>query len=181
MNIPNAISFFRLFLVPIFAILYFSPLEHGKLYALGIFLLAGFSDVLDGYIARKYNMTTKLGRIIDPVADKFMVFCAILCLAIGGSIHFIFPALYFVKESYQLLCAYKLMNKISDVPPATFWGKASTCLFYIAITLGVGFANLQLYAIIALIAALTTSVIAAITYYFRSKRLIQSNDRNGGV
>ena len=181
MNIPNTISFFRLCLVPVFALFYFSPLENGRIYALGIFLLAGFSDVLDGYIARKYNMITKLGRIIDPVADKFMVFCAILCLAISGDIHFIFPALYFVKESYQLLCAYKLMNKISDVPPASFWGKAATVLFYVAVTLGVGFKNAHTYAVIALILALSASVTAAITYYFRSKRLIKDKDSNGGV
>ncbi|MGO1712087.1 MAG: CDP-alcohol phosphatidyltransferase family protein [Senegalia sp. (in: firmicutes)] len=78
MNIPNMISVFRILLVPIYLLVFFSNLENRFILAGLIFILAGISDVLDGNIARKYNLTTKLGALLDPVADKLMLFAVLI-------------------------------------------------------------------------------------------------------
>lgn len=177
MNIPNAISTFRLCLVPVFAYIYFSGTPYASLYAFGIFVLAGFSDVLDGYIARKYNMVTMLGRIIDPLADKLMVFTALLCTAIAGHIKLLFPALYFIKEGWQGIQAIRLAGRISDVPPANFWGKGATFLYYVSITIAIllpGKGNTA--AFITLCAAVGFSLVAYWTYRTRAKRLVVQSD-----
>ena len=78
MKIPNLISIFRLFLIPVFLLVFHSDIENRILYSGLIFLLAGISDILDGYIARKYNLTSKLGAMLDPLADKLMSFAVLI-------------------------------------------------------------------------------------------------------
>ena len=177
MNIPNAISTFRLFLVPVFALVYFSGIDNASLYAFLIFAVAGFSDILDGYIARKFNMVTKLGRIIDPLADKLMVFTALVCTAITGNIPAIFPVLYLIKEGWQVFQTFRLADKIDDVPPANFWGKGGTFLFYVAITMGVLMPQYDTAVLIVLCMAVTFSVIAYFTYRERGKRLVDAIEK----
>ena len=72
-NIPNMISIFRLFLVPVFVVLFYFPYKWSYLASAGIFALAAITDWLDGYLARKLNQTTVFGAFLDPVADKIMV------------------------------------------------------------------------------------------------------------
>ncbi|MBE6989070.1 MAG: CDP-alcohol phosphatidyltransferase family protein [Clostridia bacterium] len=178
MNIPNAISTFRLCLVPVFAYVYFNGGDYATFYAFGIFALAGFSDVLDGYIARKYNMVTMLGRIIDPLADKLMVWSALICTAVAGHIHPFFPVAYFVKEGWQGIQAFRLAGRISDVPPANFWGKGATFLYYVSITIAMllpGKGNTA--AFVTLCAAIIFSLVAYYTYRVRGKRLVDEADK----
>jgi cardiolipin synthase len=79
--VPNTITLFRLALVPFFLWLYWTqPPE----WALGCFLLAAISDVLDGLFARLLNQRTKLGGILDPIADKLLIFAALLVLVLEG-------------------------------------------------------------------------------------------------
>lgn len=179
MNLPNSISIFRMCLIPVFVGVFFSPMKNAEIYAVLIFILAGVSDVVDGYIARKYDLVTRLGRIIDPLADKLMVVAALFCVAISGKIHIIFPILYVVKELYQVYGAYKLMDKISDVPPANFWGKAGTCLFYLTIVVSIVFKNVpSIIVTVLIILSFASSITALVSYYIRGKKLInQANER----
>ena len=73
-NLPNMISAFRLFCTPLMVLLFLLPIENGigVFVALGIFILGSFSDMLDGYIARKYNLVSDLGKLLDSIADKFL-------------------------------------------------------------------------------------------------------------
>lgn len=81
MNLPNKLSLLRICLIPFFVAVYFLPYWWGALVAVIIFALAAFTDFLDGYIARKYNLVTDLGKLLDPIADKILVCAALFCLA----------------------------------------------------------------------------------------------------
>lgn len=81
MNLPNKLSLLRICLIPFFVAAYFLPFWWGAIVAVGIFILAAFTDFLDGYIARKYNLVTDLGKLLDPIADKILVCAALFCLA----------------------------------------------------------------------------------------------------
>lgn len=70
MNIANIITILRIFLIPVYLYFFYSNLDNSILYSGLIFIAAGISDVLDGYIARKYDMSTKLGIVLDPIADR---------------------------------------------------------------------------------------------------------------
>lgn len=73
MNLPNKLSMLRIFLVPIMAILFIIDIPYNALWAVIVFICAAVTDVLDGHIARKYDMVTNLGKLLDPIADKLLV------------------------------------------------------------------------------------------------------------
>ena len=72
-NIPNCLTFFRILAIPLIVGVYFSGWAYSNWYCVILFTLAGISDALDGYLARKWNQTSKLGEFLDPVADKLLV------------------------------------------------------------------------------------------------------------
>ena len=80
MNLPNKLSTIRICLVPLFVAAYFLPYWWGAFIAVGLFAIAAFTDFLDGHIARKYNMVTDLGKLLDPIADKILVCAALFCV-----------------------------------------------------------------------------------------------------
>jgi cardiolipin synthase len=133
MNIPNLLSFFRILLVPLFAGVFFRGGAYGQLYATGIFLLAGITDVIDGHLARKMGQVTTLGRVLDPAADKLMVLVALVCCVVAGYIPLWAVIAYAVKECVQGVLGLLLLRKVRDVPPANRLGKAGTVLFYVTI------------------------------------------------
>ena len=82
-SIPNILSMIRILLVPVFAILYFVKVKDHYLYAALVLLLSGASDVLDGIIARKFNMITAFGKLLDPLADKLTQAVVVIFLAVN--------------------------------------------------------------------------------------------------
>lgn len=82
MNLPNKLSILRIVMVPLFVVMYFLAFTWSPYVALAIFILAALTDMLDGYIARKYNLVTDLGKLLDPIADKILVCAALFCIAV---------------------------------------------------------------------------------------------------
>lgn len=135
MNIPNALSVFRMFLIPCFVVAFFSDLQYAYLWAAVIFVVAGVTDIVDGYIARKYNQVTMLGRLLDPLADKLMVFAALICITIEKLIPVWGAVVFFAKEITQGLGGLLLYRRVRDVPPSNRIGKLGTTIFYVTIVL----------------------------------------------
>ena len=132
MNIPNALTTLRFFLVPVFVYYFFSNVEGNLIIAASIFLFAGITDIMDGYIARKYNMITKWGKLMDPLADKSMQLTAIICLAIQDLVPMWAIYIIALKEILMVLGSITLYKK-KVVVSASWYGKAATVLFYLAI------------------------------------------------
>ena len=80
MNLPNKLSLLRIFLVPVFVVTFYLSWEYSRYIATGIFVVATLTDFLDGYIARKHNLVTDLGKLLDPIADKLLVTSALFCV-----------------------------------------------------------------------------------------------------
>lgn len=80
MNIPNQLTVLRILLIPVFVLLFYSPLSWNNYFACLVFALAAVTDILDGYLARKLNQISSLGAFLDPVADKLMVAVALVLL-----------------------------------------------------------------------------------------------------
>ena len=131
-TIPNIISFIRILLVPLFAVLYFYddiPLHY--FWSIFIVVLSGISDIIDGFIARKFNLTSDLGKILDPIADKLTQVVVILCLMINHRILIPMFIVLFLKELFTLFAAvYVLSNGIKPIS-ARWWGKLSTIVIFL--------------------------------------------------
>lgn len=135
MNIPNALTLFRFLLVGIFPYLYFLEGQaNNKVWAFAVFLLAGLTDILDGFIARRYNLITKWGKLMDPLADKLMLITVLLCLFIDKVIPLWAILIIALKELLMIIGAAFLYRNRKVVVQANFYGKLATFLFYVAIT-----------------------------------------------
>ena len=132
MNLPNALTIVRMILVPIFAYAYFftSPAWIG----LALFLIASATDVLDGYLARKWNQITNFGKLMDPLADKLMTVTMMSCLAATHRIPWWVVIMILTKELAMMLgSGYMLKHKV--VVQANVWGKLATFAFIIGLSL----------------------------------------------
>lgn len=83
MNLPNKLTFARIIMIPVFAVLYFAPFAWHAVAATAVFCVACITDFFDGYIARKQNLITHLGKFLDPIADKLLVACALIALCVS--------------------------------------------------------------------------------------------------
>ena len=169
-NIPNMLSIVRIILVFVFVFCFFYFEE--AYIALVIFLVAGLTDVLDGYLARKNNWITKLGKILDPFADKLMQCTVLVCLLIDGLIPWWLVLPFFIKEFFTLIIGFFVIKKRDVAVVSKWYGKLTVCIFYATIAASIIFAEfLSTHRIIAVIifipAALSaiTALIAYITHY----------------
>ena len=133
MNLPNKLTKFRLILVPIMVIVPYLgitgevfniPIEN--LIIIGIFALASFTDLLDGKIARKYNLITTFGKFADPLADKILVLSAMLMLVENDKLPAWIPIIVLAREF--IVSGYRLIavEKGGKVIAANIWGKIKT-------------------------------------------------------
>lgn len=177
MNLPNIITIFRFALIPIFVRIFFSSLEKSLLYSILIFLLAGVTDVLDGYIARKYNIVTKWGQAMDPLADKLMQLTVLICFTIKQFIPLWIIIIYGVKEILMILGGIFLYTRKDKlVLPANLYGKAATVAFYIAIlAIAFDFIYAKLLIVIAVLFTLYAFIRYAILGIRYMRRIPNSN------
>ncbi len=137
-HIPNILSFFRLCLVPLFPIAFFSSHPDGKKIAIGIFIFAGFTDFLDGYLARRFNVVTQFGKVLDPLADKLMLLTALVTLWISGNLPLWLIAFILAKELFMIFAgAYLYFRKGKFAIPSNKYGKVATAVLFLAIPLRV--------------------------------------------
>lgn len=99
MNVPNSLSLTRICLIPLFVLAYFLPYEWGVYVSVAIFLICCFTDFLDGFIARKYNMVTDLGKLLDPIADKILICAALFCVVATNPLQY---CMSFIKTSNNM-------------------------------------------------------------------------------
>ncbi len=134
--VPNALTLLRLLMVPVFALLFFSTTENNHIYALIVFLVAGLTDILDGYIARKYQVVSIVGIVLDPLADKLMLLTALVCLAVYGSMPIWVLVIVLINESILIIAGISMyFKKKKSVTPANTFGKIATVLFSLAVFL----------------------------------------------
>ncbi|MEG0914688.1 MAG: CDP-alcohol phosphatidyltransferase family protein, partial [Christensenellaceae bacterium] len=88
-NAPNIITICRIILIPVFIAFYFTKMPDWNIWAAIIFIVAAFTDWLDGYLARKHNQISDFGKLWDPIADKLLVLAALLLLMDWGNVGFI--------------------------------------------------------------------------------------------
>lgn len=142
MNLPNKLTMFRVILVPIFVIIGYCNIAgeflgvETKYWIMNIiFIIASFTDFLDGYIARKNNLVTTFGKFLDPLADKILVLSALVMLVEFERIPAWIPAIVLTREF--LVSGYRLIavEKGGKVIAASIWGKIKTVTQMIAIIL----------------------------------------------
>lgn len=143
-SIPNILSYIRILLIPIFVFLFFNATDTRDYYVIGIIiLLSGITDLLDGWIARKFNQITELGKVVDPIADKLTQAAIIICLLFRYPYMWILFALLVVKELFMGINGLLLLRHGKKLDGAKWFGKLSTAVFYVAMGILITFPNIE--------------------------------------
>lgn len=130
MNVPNLLSCFRILLIPVFVLLFF-VLPKEQYYWLGVVLVvSGLTDVLDGYIARRFNQITSLGKVLDPIADKLTVAVVLFCLVSLYRQITVTLVVYVAKELLMGLGGLILYRRGTRPVAARWFGKLATFVTY---------------------------------------------------
>lgn len=172
MNIPNILTIIRLILVPVY-LLVFAFSGEQKVAAAIIFIIASITDVLDGYIARKFNMMTKEGQLLDPLADKLMQIAVMVSMLCAGMVPLWFVLLLACKEILMIIGGFVLYKQKTYVKSNVF-GKVNTIVVFCAMVCLLLFSdsNAQLKEIMLGVAVGTnaTAIISYTSIYFSPKR-----------
>ncbi|MBE6531091.1 MAG: CDP-alcohol phosphatidyltransferase family protein [Ruminococcaceae bacterium] len=164
-NIPNILSAIRIMLVGVFVYTFFCVSPY---VALVVFLLAGATDVVDGYLARRNNWISDLGKILDPFADKLMQCTVLVSLYIKKMIPIWFVIPFFLKEITSLIMGLIVIKKRNIVIVSKWYGKMTVCLFYATIVLSVFISDILrenlLLAVIVFMPAVVSAIITFVAY-----------------
>ena len=137
-TIPNILTLARIALIPLLYVTYFSQLEQAKPLAACIFMLAGLTDWLDGYLARKLNQTSKFGAFLDPVADKLTVCIALVIIVYQhATMMILIPALIIIGREITVSALREWMAELGKraVVAVSVLGKVKTTFQIIAIVM----------------------------------------------
>lgn len=127
-SIPNLMGYFRILMIPVFCYLYIGKRMY--LEASAVVLLSSLTDLFDGKIARKFNMVTELGKLLDPVADKMTHGALALCLAARYPLMWALILLLIVKEGYMAVMGAVLLKKGKKLNGAMWFGKVCTAVLF---------------------------------------------------
>ena len=143
-TIPNMLSLFRLLLIPVYIIIYLNADADIDYYiAGGILDVSCLTDMIDGQIARHFNMISTIGKILDPLADKVTQFSLIVCLAIKYPILVPLMVLFFIKEVFQLVAGLLTLRKGQMLTGALITGKISTAVLFVSLIVLVMFPKMD--------------------------------------
>ena len=180
-NIPNILSVIRILLVFVFVFVLFGL--NNTYLALFIFLLAGATDVVDGYLARRNNWITNLGKILDPVADKLMQCTVLVSLCIKDIVPLWFVIPFFAKEILTLLLGFIVIRRRNVTIVSKWYGKAAVCLFYATIAISIiceeFLATHKILAIVIFIPAVIFAL-AALAAYIKHYSKLKKEKVNKG-
>ena len=188
LNLPNKLTLFRVFLIVPFVIVLLGGYEgwfgaNGAIadwIALGIFILASLTDLIDGKIARKYNLVTNFGKFMDPLADKLLVGAALVALVemnrIPGWIVIVIISREFIISGYRLIAADS-----NVVIAASYWGKFKTVFQMVMVclmlaNLGSVWVWMKWLTDICMWIALALTVISLVDYILKNKGVLSDEN-----
>ncbi len=167
-SIPNLLSIFRIVLIPLFVWRYVTAQTKEEFYAAALIIaLSGLTDLLDGLIARRFNMITELGKALDPFADKLTQGALLLCLIMDYPFMKGLIVLFLVKELSMAALSAVLYRRGKKLDGAKWFGKVSTAVFYAVSLILIVFTGLPRSVSNALIGLSAVMMLIAFAGYAR--------------
>ncbi len=177
MNLPNKLTVLRVILIVPFVVCMLVPSlgETGMYAAVAIFIIASLTDLLDGKIARKYNLVTNFGKFMDPLADKLLVAAALICLTANGTLAAWISIIIISREF--IISGFRLVASDNGIViAASYWGKFKTTFQMVMIVMLILDYDNNIYQMCAMVvtyAALILTVISLIDYVVKNKAVLR--------
>ena len=176
MNLPNKLTVLRILMVPIFVVYMITPLAEGmgKYIALALFCIASLTDMLDGKIARKYNLVTNFGKFMDPLADKLLVCSALICLIPSGKLATWIVLVIIAREF--IISGFRLVASDSGIViAASYWGKFKTVshmAMIILLILDIHNPVMQMITNVIVWVGIALTIISLVDYVVKNKQVL---------
>ena len=174
MNLPNKLTMFRVILIPFFVALMLVDITlYDKWIALAIFIVASLTDLLDGKIARKYNLVTNFGKFMDPLADKLLVCSALICLVALDKIPEWMVIVIIAREF--IISGFRLIASDNGVViAASYWGKFKTTFQMVMICLMIAdIAAISVLTTVVMWVAVVLTVVSLVDYLVKNRNVMQ--------
>lgn len=172
-TIPNVLSFFRLALIPVIIWMYIVKGEY--LLTAGLIVLSGLTDVIDGFIARRFNMISALGKALDPVADKLTQCAMLVCLLFRFPLMLLPLGLLVIKELFNGITGLMIIKQSGKVYSALWHGKAATVLLYVLMLTHVLWTDIpQALSEMLILTTISMMIISFIMYGARNLGLLRT-------
>ena len=177
MNLPNKLTILRVIMIPFFVFFMLAPYfeGYGNYIATAIFVVASLTDMLDGKIARKYNLVTNFGKFMDPLADKLLVCSAMICLIETGQLASWIVIVIIAREF--IISGFRLVASDNGVViAASHWGKFKTTfqmLMVIVLLLNIENIFFQVLGTILTYIALILTVVSLVDYLAKNKDVLK--------
>ena len=162
-HIPNILSTIRILILPIFVL---SMIKDQYMFAGSIIVFSGITDLLDGFLARSFNWQSRLGELLDPLADKLTQTTIALTFIVVLKEFRIFFWIILGKDVLMLIGSYVSYRKNIEIPAAKWFGKVATALFYVTIALIILFPNIDITIKKTLLSLVVLSSIFSAVMYF---------------
>ncbi|SDM68273.1 CDP-alcohol phosphatidyltransferase family protein [Acetanaerobacterium elongatum] len=180
LSIPNILSYIRILLVPVFAVMYLTAHTTWEyLLAALILLLSGLTDLCDGYIARHFDMITNLGKVLDPAADKLTQATVAVCLAIRIEGMALLLTIFIAKEVIMAGASIFLMSRGGKINGSQWFGKLATAVFYSVMVLIVAIPGIDPAVRVGMIALSAALMIFALISYVPTFFMINKEIKAG--
>ncbi|MBO7246709.1 MAG: CDP-alcohol phosphatidyltransferase family protein [Clostridia bacterium] len=164
-TLPNLLSIIRLLLIPVIVYLY--CFEEQYIAAVAIILISGLTDVVDGIIARSFNMVSDFGKILDPIADKLTQITVIFCIATRIKHVLLLVGMFVIKEIVMLIMGMVAIKKFDSVNSAKWYGKANTVILYAAMVLFMIFPEMNTAFSASVVIISAVSLVFSLGLYIR--------------
>ncbi len=177
LTIPNILSFFRIALIPFIVWLYLIDQPY---WALALVVLSGLTDIVDGYVARKFNMVTDFGKAIDPIADKVTQGVIMIALVVNFPLMWLPIGIMVVKEALAFTLRLIAFKKTQIVESAVWHGKLTTVVLYLIIVLHMVWPGIEQFPTVSAICIFAASglmVMSCLLYTIDTIRLMSMPDK----
>lgn len=174
MNLPNKLTILRVIMIPVFVLFMLVPIagDADKWIALALFIIASLTDLLDGHLARKYNLVTNFGKFMDPLADKLLVCSGLICFVGLGQLPAWFVIIIISREF--IISGFRLVAADNGVViAASYWGKFKTTFQMIAVILLIfDIQALTLVTNIVVVIAVALTIISLVDYVMKNRKIL---------
>lgn len=180
MNLPNKLTIFRVILIPFFVVfLLLDPSNQTYRYiADAIFIIASLTDMLDGKIARKYNLVTNFGKFMDPLADKLLVSAAMICLIATGQLA-AWIVIVIISHEF-IISGFRLIASDNGIViAASYWGKFKTVFQMLMIIVLIANIQMPFFTVLGTIliyVALVLTIVSLIDYIVKNKDVLKEQN-----
>lgn len=177
-TIPNILSMFRLCLIPLIVWLYCA--KQNYIWTIIMLILSGVTDVVDGFVARRFHMVSDFGKALDPIADKLTQIAVLSCLVTRFSLMLIPLIILIVKELFAGITGLMMIKKTKVVRGAVWHGKATTVLLYLMMLVHLFWYDISpVVSLICIMCGTAMMLLSAVLYGIRNIKILLGKSADG--